>query len=75
MKDIKKIIIEEFLDSDVKITDSTSLFRENVLDSVDLVQLVAILEEEFDITVSPREIIPSNFDTPDAIAKFIKEKE
>jgi len=74
MNDIKKLITEEFLDEDVSINDDTSLFRGSILDSVDLVQLVSLLEETFDISISPREILPANFDTLTAIEAFVIKK-
>lgn len=45
---------------------------DGLIDSVDLVELVAKLEEIFDIDISLDEIIPENFDSAENIWDMIK---
>ena len=77
--DVKKLIslinnefFEQLKGKEVKEDDS--LFRSSLLDSVMLVALISLLEESYDIQVSPREIVPANFDTAGNILNFLKSK-
>lgn len=54
-------------------------FEENVnfieagyLDSFDVVQLIAMLESEFDVSISALEIIPENFRSIDTICSLVQ---
>lgn len=54
-------------------------FEENVnfieagyLDSFDVVQLIAMLESEFNVSISALEIIPENFRSIDAICGLVE---
>ena len=45
---------------------------DNLLDSLDVVCLVAELEKEFNITISGIDIIPSHFSSIENIINFLK---
>ena len=45
-----------------------TLIDDHILTSLDVLSLVAELEDEFDVTIPTVEIIPSNFNSVDAIA-------
>ena len=45
---------------------------DNLLDSLDVVCLVAELEKEFNITISGTDIIPSHFSSIENIVNFLK---
>ncbi len=64
-------ILQQFDDCiDYKV--ETALMTDGLIDSVDLVELVAKLEEIFDIDISLDEIIPENFDSAENIWDMIK---
>ena len=44
---------------------------EHILTYLDVLSLVAELEDEFDVTIPTVEIIPSNFNSVDAIAAMV----
>jgi acyl carrier protein len=44
------------------------------LDSVGLLQLVAFLEEEFDIEIDDAEIVPEHFSTVSRIQELVKQR-
>ena len=48
-----------------------TLIDDHILTSLDVLSLVAELEDEFDVTIPTVEIIPSNFNSVDAIAAMI----
>lgn len=76
MNDASKII--EFitdvadLPDDMKLNADTILFNNHLLDSLNLVALVAFLEEAFHIKVKPMDITTRNFDTVNLILDYIK---
>ena len=39
----------------------------------DVVSLVSELTDEFDITIRPKDLVPENFNSVDAIEKLVKE--
>lgn len=49
----------------------TTLIDSNILDSLAIISLIAELEEEFDIQIPTVEIIPSNFNSAQAIWNLI----
>lgn len=48
------------------------LVKSGVLDSFSIVRLVSELEDEFDIDVTPVDIVPENFESVDAIMKMVE---
>lgn len=48
-----------------------TLIDDHILTSLDVLSLVAELEDEFDVTIPTVEIIPSNFNSVDAIATMV----
>ena len=48
-----------------------TLIDDHILTSLDFLSLVAELEDEFDVTIPTVEIIPSNFNSVDAIAAMV----
>lgn len=49
-----------------------TLIDDHILTSLDVLSLVAELEDEFDVTIPTVEIIPSNFNSLDAIAAMVE---
>lgn len=49
-----------------------TLIDDHILTSLDVLSLMAELEDEFDVTIPTVEIIPSNFNSVDAIAAMVE---
>lgn len=64
-------ILEE-IKEDVDFATCDTLIQGGVLSSLDVLQLVSMLCEEFDITISANEIIPDNFNSVDALVELVK---
>lgn len=47
------------------------LVNEQILTSMEIVMLIMKISDEFDITISPLDIVPENFESLDAILKLI----
>lgn len=73
---IKEIILAEFLpDEDpALLTDDTPLMTGGVLDSIATLNLVSLLEDEFDVSLEAHEVNVDNFNTLAAIAALVQSK-
>lgn len=59
---------------EVVLTDSASLVKAGVLDSLAMLGLIAFLEETFEVKVSDDEVEPENLGSIDALAAFVARK-
>ncbi len=57
------------------VNENTNLFDENILDSLAMISLVSELDDEFDIEISARDIVPENFKTVADIYKLVQNLE
>ncbi len=54
--------------------DEASFLEEGIIDSLNVMDLVFFLEEQFSVSVIDREIVPDNFDSVSKLAAFVKRK-
>jgi len=71
---ILEFIREEADLDDEEVTADTSLFRDQLLDSMNLTALIAFLEETFSIRVKPMDIVFENLDTVNHMLAYIARK-
>lgn len=57
------------------IGDDDSLLDNNVIDSTGVLELIAFLEEKFQIKVEDAELLPENLDSISALAGFVHRKQ
>ena len=70
-----KYISDNFAATNTVAVDSeTSLFQDQVLDSLNLVELITFVETQFGVTVAPSEVSIDNLDTVNRIVGFIQRK-
>lgn len=69
------IEILEDIQPGVDYENCTDLIDAHRLDSLSIISLVAEIEDEFDITVPAVEIVPSNFNSAEAMWKMIQRLE
>jgi len=75
MKDkIRKFIVEVCLKNKRTIEDDDSLFDKGIVDSVELLELVAFLEKEFGISIVVADISVAHFDTVNLIEQYGRKK-
>ncbi len=65
-------ILEEILPGE-DVENCDTLVDDEILDSFAIITLVSALEEEFDITISPADLIPENFNSAEAMWEMIEE--
>ena len=51
----------------VDFENETQLFDGGFLDSFDVIQIISMLDDDYDIVVPPSQIIPRNFNSAEAI--------
>lgn len=75
-KKLKALVLQEFLPDDdpADLTDTTELVTSGVLDSLAVLNLVSLLEEEFAIEVSAKEARAGHFNTLADTAKLVASK-
>ena len=51
--------------------DGENMIEDGMIDSVEMMELVAELEREYNIEIEPEDIIPENFKTIDTIVELV----
>ena len=74
--DIRDFIVRElqWSGSPDDLTGDYPLLDASVLDSLDILKLVAFLEERFSIDVDDEELLPEHFETISSISQFVESK-
>ena len=57
---------------DINFESETELVSGNILESFDIVQIVAELDDEFDIEISPKDLTADNFNSLEALEELIE---
>jgi acyl carrier protein len=60
------------LHPDVDFTATEDLVDDGILDSLDIVSLVAEIHSEFDVAIPAEEIVPENFNSAEALWALIQ---
>ena len=73
---VRSYIIENFLFGDAAPLreDKMSLLDEGIIDSVGVMELVAFLEQDFELTVDDEDLIPENLDSVDNLVAYVTRK-
>ncbi len=72
---IRNFIIENFLfEESETLKMDTSFLEGGIIDSTGILELVAFIEERFEIQVEDEELVPENLDSIANLAKFILKK-
>ena len=65
------IEILEQIKPGVNFRTEENLIEEEILDSFDIVTLVAKLNDEFDIEITPADLVPENFNSAEKIYELV----
>ena len=63
----------ETLKPNITFTKDTRLVDDKIFDSLGMISLVAEIANEFDVVISPMEIVPENFETVETLYEMIEE--
>ncbi len=70
MEELLKILEE--LHPEIDFNDHEHLIDDKVLDSFDIITLIAEINDEFDVAIPAHEIIPENFNSAKALYDLIE---
>jgi acyl carrier protein len=77
-RELRLFISETFLFNEPgaaeSLADEQSLIESGVIDSTGVLELVAFLEERYQIVVADDELVPDNFDSIARLSRFIGSK-
>jgi len=72
---VKDFIVENFLFGETSnLTENTDLFKESIMDSTGILELIAFLESTYNIRIEDDEMIQENFNSISSIGKFLDKK-
>jgi acyl carrier protein len=72
---IRDFVTSNFYVADpASLEDSNSLLDRGIIDSTGVLEVIAFIEETFDIAVQDSEMLPDNLDSIDRIAGFVTRK-
>lgn len=72
---VRQVVFEKFpLAKKRGVKDSDELLESGIVDSLGILDLVAVLESEFGLTVSDEDLLPENFRSIERIAEFASQK-
>jgi acyl carrier protein len=74
ISDLHTLIDEQLFPLDESVTPQSDLYSEG-LDSMALMQLILLLEQEFGVSVVPEDLDRENFATLEKMAEFISKKQ
>lgn len=62
----------EDIQEDVDYATCTTLIDDHVLDSFDILAIVSAADDEFDVTIPAKDIVPENFNSAQALCALIQ---
>lgn len=73
---LREFITESFLVGDESTTfgDSDSFMRNGIIDSTGVLELIAFLEERYNVSPEDSEMVPANLDSIDNLVRYISYK-
>ncbi len=76
--DLRQFIVESFLFGDTSdsfaFSDDDSLIERAIIDSTGILELVAFVEQTYDVRIADEELVPENLDSVRQLAAFINRK-
>ena len=74
--EVRRFIVDSFLfgQPDERLTDAASFLDAGLIDSTGVLELIAFLERCYGIVVGDDDIVPSNLDSVDRVARFVDRK-
>jgi acyl carrier protein len=72
---IRNFIVQRFpLASSKDLTSELSLLESGIVDSLGVLDLVGFIEEEFGIQAEDDDLVPENFDSIEALTRFVTDR-
>ncbi|MAE29637.1 MAG: acyl carrier protein [Planctomycetota bacterium] len=74
--ELRGFVVENFLfgQGGDTFTDEDSFLQKGIVDSTGIMEVIAHLEETYEITVEDEELLPENLDSVARLASFVRRK-
>lgn len=74
--DVRQYVLDKLLfgRTEVEVAGDTSFLDSGIIDSTGVLELVAFLEEKFQVKVEDEDLIPANLDSVNAVTRFVERK-
>lgn len=74
--EVRQYVLDKLLfgRTDVELSGDTSFLDSGIIDSTGVLELVAFLEENFQVKVEDEDLIPANLDSVNAVTRFVERK-
>ena len=70
---IRKFLVQQF-PATKNVGNNESLVNNGLIDSLGILEVVAFIEKEFEITVSDEDLLPENFGSVRSLSNFVGQK-
>ena len=60
---------------EVNFENEKNLIEDELLDSFDIISIVSAIDEEFDVKITAKDIVPENFNSAEALYNLIQKLE
>jgi acyl carrier protein len=76
LKEVREYVVENFLlgEDEEELSNSDSFLESGLIDSTGILEVIAFLEETYDVEIEDEEMIPENLDSVERVARFIASK-
>ena len=73
-KKVRAFVVENLLlgEEENDFSDSQSFLESGLIDSTGILEVIAFLEEEYEITIADEEMVPDNLESVDNIVAFLQ---
>ena len=74
--DLRQYVLDKLLfgRTEVELSGDASFLESGIIDSTGVLELVAFLEEKFQVKVEDEDLIPANLDSIKAIVRYVERK-
>lgn len=74
--ELRKFVVENYLfgQTNVEFKDEDSFLQKGIIDSTGVLELIAFLEEKYQIKIEDEEVVPANLDSVENVTRFIGRK-
>lgn len=73
-EDLRKFIIETTFAPSEQVQDDTLIFEQGIFDSLGFISLISFIENNFSINPKDSELLEDNFESINAMARYIGQK-
>ena len=71
---IKQFILKTSYSSEEQVSNDTLIFAQGIMDSMGFISIIDFIEETFSVTANDSELLDTNFESINAITKFVMNK-